>query len=227
MKISKITRRRLKKHSIIVRVNKNLSLRLTIAPYVTKKDIENFLSKNKENINKLIENQRQRNQETENLKNSHSEEILLFGKWHKINFYNTTGISIKENNIFLSETIKEYTKSTLIKTVYKSLAEKIFPVLVSEEETKTGIKSDSLKISHAKSRWGSFNSKGRMSLSYFLMACPAEVIRYVICHELCHKKVMNHQKDFYKILDTYYPNRQEYDKTLKETGKYLRSIDEN
>ncbi len=157
-------------------------------------------------------------------KNTHKDEILLFGEWKKIIFSNQNPFLTEENTIFLPTYMKFYDKITLIKKVYNLLAEKHFPTLLKQEEQKTDIKALYLKITGTISRWGSFNVKGEMKLSYYLIACPTNVIGYVICHELCHKKQMNHSKEFHKLLKSFYPESKPYENILKKTGTYIRSI---
>ena len=43
-----------------------------------------------------------------------------------------------------------------------------------------------------------------------------DVIDYVVLHELCHTKVMNHSKEFYKLVSEYMPSYKESQKRLKE-----------
>ena len=224
MKINKITRKRLKRHNIIVRVNRDLSINITIAPHITKHDILSFLNERKDAIDRLIENQRQKNQKADNIKNSHKDEILLFGVWKKIVFSTENPFFADEKNIFLPNYMKFYDKLTLINKVYNLYAEKTFPTLLKEEEKKTNLKALGLTITKTISRWGSFNIKDEMKLSSYLIACPIPVIKYVICHELCHKVHRNHSKNFHKLLDSFYPNSKENDKILKEAGEYIRSI---
>ncbi|MBQ7257725.1 MAG: M48 family metallopeptidase [Abditibacteriota bacterium] len=224
MKINKITRRRLKKHFIIARVNKDLSVNITIAPHVTKSQIISFLNERKEKINRLIENQRQKNREIENIKDIHKDEILLFGIWKKIVFSSETPFVTDEERIFLPNYMKFYDKVTLMNKVYNLMAEKTFPILLREEEKRTNLKALGLTITKTLSRWGSFNIKDEMKLSSYLVTCPIPVIKYVICHELCHKVHRNHQKNFHKLLAGFYPNSKEYEEILKETGKYIRSF---
>ncbi len=78
-----------------------------------------------------------------------------------------------------------------------------------------------ITVRKQKTRWGSCSSKGNLNFNCLLMLCPESVLDYVIIHELCHRKEMNHSKQFYKLLEQYCPNRKNSEKWLKENGASL------
>ena len=63
-----------------------------------------------------------------------------------------------------------------------------------------------IKIRQYRARWGSCNSKGELSFNYLLMMLPKHVIDYVVIHELCHLRHLNHSADFWQLVATYFPN---------------------
>lgn len=72
-----------------------------------------------------------------------------------------------------------------------------------------------LKITSAKTRWGSCNSKNSLCFSYRLMAMPERFIDYVVVHELAHIKEKNHSKKFYDIVKLYVPDYKEVISSVK------------
>jgi len=87
-----------------------------------------------------------------------------------------------------------------------------------------GLYPEKIRISSAKSRFGSCSSKGTVSYSLYLMLYPEEAFDLVAVHELCHLKHMNHSKDFYALLQKYLPDHKERKKLLSPV--YRKSIDE-
>jgi predicted metal-dependent hydrolase len=71
-----------------------------------------------------------------------------------------------------------------------------------------------VKIRLYRARWGSCNSRKEVSFNYLLMMTPLWVIDYVIVHELCHLRHLNHSTDFWKLVAKHYPRYQEAKKWL-------------
>ncbi len=80
----------------------------------------------------------------------------------------------------------------------------------------TGLHYNNIKITSARGRFGSCSSKGNLCFSLFLMLANESEIDYVILHELCHLKQMNHSKDFYDLVSRFMPDYKERQKKLKK-----------
>lgn len=79
-----------------------------------------------------------------------------------------------------------------------------------------GFEYTSLKINSAHRRWGSCSAKKQINLSLYLMLLPEELIDFIIIHELCHTREMNHGERFKKLMRTIFPNYDELNKSLKK-----------
>ena len=62
------------------------------------------------------------------------------------------------------------------------------------------------RLREMKSRWGSFSAKGQISLNLKLIQVDKSMIDYVILHELCHLRELNHSRAFYALLDRVVPD---------------------
>lgn len=103
----------------------------------------------------------------------------------------------------------------------KKLADKALqhiPKRVSYYAKQIGVTYGKITIRNQKTRWGSRSSKGNLNFNCLLMLMPPEVIDYVVVHELCHRKQMNHSKAFWKEVEKILPNYKDSVGWLKKEG---------
>jgi predicted metal-dependent hydrolase len=74
----------------------------------------------------------------------------------------------------------------------------------------------SLSIRQLKSRWGSCSNAHHITLNYFLMILPEELIDYVLVHELAHTKHLNHSKEFWQLVSLHVDNVSVVRKRLRQ-----------
>lgn len=85
-----------------------------------------------------------------------------------------------------------------------------------------GVDYQRIRIGDQKTRWGSCSSKGTISYNWHLILMPERIMDYVIVHELCHLREMNHSKRFWQLVEEILPDYVSRRKWLKENGnRYL------
>ena len=80
-------------------------------------------------------------------------------------------------------------------------AKRLLPNRTKQLAEKYGFTFSDVKIQSSKTRWGSCSRAQSINLSLYLMLLPAELVDYVILHELCHTKEMNHGANFWIWMD--------------------------
>lgn len=94
-------------------------------------------------------------------------------------------------------------------------AKKVLPYRIKSLSALHGFPYKELRIRKLTSRWGSCSSTGVVTLSFFLMQLPWELIDYVILHELVHTKFLNHSPGFWQALETLAPGAKDLQKQLR------------
>lgn len=84
-----------------------------------------------------------------------------------------------------------------------------------------GVNYNRIAIRKQQTRWGSCSSKGNLNFNCLLMLAPEEVRDYVVVHELCHRKQMNHSPLFWALVENVLPNYKDLRKWLKQNGSDL------
>lgn len=106
----------------------------------------------------------------------------------------------------------------------KQLAEKAMvkiPQRVAYYATIVGVTYGKITIRNQKTRWGSCSRKGNLNFNCLLMLAPEEVLDYVVVHELCHRKEMNHSKRFWNEVERVLPSYRKQESWLKENGESI------
>ena len=95
------------------------------------------------------------------------------------------------------------------------------PQRVQKYAVIIGVTVGRITIRNQKTRWGSCSSKGNLNFNCLLMLCPEEVRDYVVVHELCHRKELNHSPRFWNEVARVMPDYTQRRKWLKENGGSL------
>ncbi len=102
-------------------------------------------------------------------------------------------------------------------------AQATIPDRVAWFANRMGVTYGRITIRNQRSRWGSCSGTGNLNFNCLLMLTPSEVVDYVIVHELCHRKEMNHSPAFWAEVEKVLPAYQTQRKWLKDNGGTLIS----
>lgn len=202
---------------IIVRTPLNLSnqtvkeLVMKKASWIIKKRSE---MKNRENtdIDRTIE----------------SGKVIYFrGSKKTLNLQKQYGIC---SNVEMTEThlhivfdpLQEEPKEILEHWLRKEAGERITKrVLYYQSMYEFGKVPNRICIKDQKTRWGSCSSKNNLNFNYRLILAPDSVLDYVVVHELCHLKYMNHSKEFWNFVASIMPDYRKHQEWLRIYGNQL------
>ena len=104
---------------------------------------------------------------------------------------------------------------------YRGQARKILSERVYLYAQQQGFQFQKIRITSARTRWGSCSSNGSLSFSWRLIMAPLDVVDYVIVHELVHTIVHNHSKRFWNKVAKIMPDYKGCRKWLRTKGQQL------
>lgn len=159
----------------------------------------------------------------DNLKNG--SEVYVLGRPYILSVYFLKNIEPKiqinngELQVVLPQNRKNKNNSELIKelvsNLYERIAEKEVQMAMALVTRFVGIQPNKYRIKKLKTAWGTCTSNKNITINSELMKYDREVVQYVVLHEICHLKYMNHSKDFWNMVEKYMSNYKEVRKRLK------------
>jgi predicted metal-dependent hydrolase len=87
---------------------------------------------------------------------------------------------------------------------------------------RAGARYTSLQIRGQRTRWASCSSSGAMSFNWRLLLAPAEIVDYVVEHEVAHLELHDHSPRFWELLASRCPDWREHERWLRRHGHALR-----
>lgn len=138
------------------------------------------------------------------------QDILLFLRKNKKRFGNTQSAQRRRTRRKKTSSEDSYYAQ------FRSVAEKMIKERTEEIAHEYGFTYNRIVIKNTKTRWGSCSSKGNINLHYKLMFLPPELRDYVIVHELCHLREMNHSIWFWKEVENIIPGYKKLAQSMRK-----------
>lgn len=79
---------------------------------------------------------------------------------------------------------------------------------------RCGLNFRRMQIRRQRTRWGSCSASGTISLNMCVLFQDPAVMRYLLVHELCHTRHMNHSRRFWALVESFEPDYRRLDREL-------------
>ncbi len=197
---------------IIYKDNKNMYLRIkddlkiviTAPKNISKQRIKNFIEANIDYIAKVIS-------EKEKIKTKKEGKFEYLGKLYDICYTNEKKIILGSTKAFIGKNVNIY-------NWYRKKALDVFTEVYENcfLNFKHSRKKPDLKIRKMTGKWGVCNITNKtITLNLELIKMDPKYLEYVIYHELCHLKYLNHSREFWNLVEYYVPNYKTLRKEMK------------
>ena len=210
----KITKKKIK--NFIIRIYPDLRITVSVPLHASSKDIENFIQNKKEWIETTLNRIKIANQNMKNLKEN---TIKILGREveKKIIESDLERIRLTDTSIYIYS--KDIDNTKIEKKLSEWKVEKLKAILDEYLAKYTELLNKNIncyQIKKLSSAWGIYHKRENyISFNFDLIEKNIEYIEYVVLHELCHIFYMNHQKDFWVLVEKYMPDYKIRRKKLK------------
>ncbi len=133
-----------------------------------------------------------------------------------------TEIFLPINNSFTSITSSKYEDDDFegslvwLRQWTRKQAWALLPPMLKQLSIACGLAYKKVSIRSQKTRWGSCSSHGTISLNDQLVFVPEATVRYLMIHELCHTRHMNHSVNFWRLVENFYPDYRYHERVLNQ-----------
>ena len=103
---------------------------------------------------------------------------------------------------FTDENLQNWLRKVIEESLRRN-AKSILPPRLEHLSAQCGLSYASVKINSSQGRWGSCSARKNINLSYYLVLLPSHLVDYVLLHELCHTREMNHGERFWDLLNRF------------------------
>lgn len=114
--------------------------------------------------------------------------------------------------------------AALLEAALREIARTRFSERLAHHAARLGVATPPLRLSSARTRWGSCNARGQINLNWRLIWLPLPVIDYVVCHELAHLKEMNHSPRFWSVVEHLCPDWRALRLELRQRGRQIPQL---
>ncbi|OJX48212.1 MAG: hypothetical protein BGO78_13145 [Chloroflexi bacterium 44-23] len=219
LEINEIIRTRRKSIALIVLRDGRLIVRAPLR--TSQRSIMDFVQQN----SAWVEKQRQKMKALPPANMVHhfteGEKFLYLGQTFCLQLTQKQHPALVLNSHFLLNKDKQVTAKTVFEKWYKARAANLFSERALQLAQQHNFSFKKLRITSAKTRWGSCSSRGSINFSWRLVMAPLEIIEYVIIHELVHTVIPNHSQTFWKRVEEIVPDYKLRRKWLKQNGHLL------
>ncbi|HEY8909316.1 MAG TPA: SprT family zinc-dependent metalloprotease [Desulfosporosinus sp.] len=156
------------------------------------------------------------------------EKLLFMGEDYPLRLldhdgqYNSVNLKDDQIQVAINKDIPQEKKREAIRKIieqwYIARAKELIHERLELFADKISVHVNTVRFKNQKTRWGSCSQKGNLNFNWKLVMAPTHIIDYVVVHELCHLRHMNHSKEFWLLVASHISDYKVRRNWLKENG---------
>lgn len=190
---------------IILRTHSE-GIRITVPPGVGKKEILSVVEKFRERLEHDKEKSKKKRIDLDyKIETEYFRLSLTTGTLQKFISHSELGllqIICPKTANFDDDNLQEWLHKVIEEALRRN-AKVVLPTRLQVLSDNNNLPYEQVRINSSKGRWGSCSTRKHINLSYYLLLLPSHLMDYVLLHELCHTKEMNHGERFWALLNRF------------------------
>ena len=197
---------RSRRKTVAIHITKNAEIEVRAPLKLSKIDIDRFISSKEKWIDKYLSKREQINETKSVYTLNYGDMITFRGYTYPIHAQNGKYIGFDGDCFYMPPglTLNEIKQAAI--QIYKHEAKRIITIKVAEYAKFMNVVPTAVKITSAKTRWGSCSGKNSINFSWRLIMADDDVIDYVVTHELAHITEHNHSPRFWALVGKVMPD---------------------
>lgn len=148
--------------------------------------------------------------------------VRCLGEGRIIRTHPEMTVSYDNEAFYVPEGFEEENLRRAVIQAYKLFARNYLTARTYEIARMMGQNPSAVKVNSAKTRWGSCSSRGSVNYTWYAVMADREAVDYIIIHELCHMRHMNHSKAFWDEVRKWCPEYERMKDELKEEWREIQ-----
>ncbi len=188
--------------------------------------VERFVTERSDWICKQLEAEQQRNAERFELRAGSHIEFLGARKTICWGSHSEPRVELIDDRLYLPEPDLLTDTHKLFHSWLKQQAEAWITPLARQLTERVGVaeRLQTIRYRKNKSRWGYCTREGMLQFNWLIMLAPEEVVHYLVSHEVCHLRHMNHSRIYWQLVDSVCPDRKQAQKWLRHNEHRLLAL---
>jgi len=129
---------------------------------------------------------------------------------------------VDEDSIRLRKSaIEQSSVKRVLENFYRSRAREYLTDRTDHYAERMSVEYEKLELRNQRTRWGSCSTSGTISLNWRLIMAPADVVDYLVVHELAHLTEQHHGREFWHLVREHIPDYKEKAEWLEQNSAKL------
>jgi predicted metal-dependent hydrolase len=212
---------RSRRKTIAIHITKDAAVQVRAPLKTPKSDIDRFVESKAQWVRTHLKNASMRLDAKATFALDYGSKIMLLGKEYPIAAVTGRSVRFDGTGVFIPPGLSSDEIKRAVVLLYKAIAKQTLSARAGRFAGLMGVAPAGIKITGAKTRWGSCSGKNSINFSWRLIMADEDVVDYVVVHELAHILEHNHGALFWGIVEVVLPDYIDRRRKLKSKQKKL------